>query len=111
MAQPHKPAESKLNTIVVPPTGRPPALLYQAAAVPLRVVVRNVGGTNVLLAHETMPLESPANNTTGTFQLPPNTSETFVLMARQSLLAGAVGAGGIVSIAVSEALPLAWAES
>lgn len=105
------PVASKINTVLVPVFGRNPATLYQAAELPLRVLVRNIGGTNVLLAHDAPSLQQTPPGQAGTFLLPPGASEVFVLQPREAILAAAVGAGGSVSIAVSEALPQAWMES
>lgn len=104
-----KPAESQVNTIFVPPPGGSPATLYIAAEVPLRLVVRNAGGVNLLLAHDTNSLSQ--GSLAGTFQLGVGQSEVFVLMPRQGMYAIAAGAGTIVSLAVSEALPETWMES
>ena len=105
------PVASKVNTVQVPLFGTNPATLYQAADVPLRILVRNVGGTNLLLAHEAPTLQTTPPQQAGTFLLPPGTSEVFVLQPREGLLAAAVGGGGMASIAVSEALPTFSMES
>jgi hypothetical protein len=104
------PQSSQLNTLDVPLVGAgAPAVLTYAAKAPLRVLVRNIGGTDVFLSHdaETLTQQGLAN----TFQLPPATSEVIVLQHKQLLVAAAAGAGGLVSIAVSEALPARWMES
>jgi len=103
--------ESKVNTMQVPQTGASPALLIIAAAAPMRVVVRNIGGTTVLIAHDDSTLQTNPPNLAGTFQLPAGTSEVFVLQPKQRLLAASSGAAGLVSIAASEALPTRWMES
>jgi hypothetical protein len=105
------PLASKVNTILVPAAGQDPALLYQAADIPLRILVRNIGGNAVSLAHDVSSLQQQPPSQSGTFQLPPGASEVFVLQARESLVAAAAGAGGAVSIAVSEAIPQVWMES
>lgn len=99
-----------MNTVSVPVQGTDPAILYRAAERPLRVVVRNAGGATIVLAYDSTPLrvQSPMADS---FRLPAGQSETFVLMPKQALAAVAIGAGGIVSIAVSEALPQVWSES
>lgn len=102
-------ADSLMNTLNVPTQGTSPALLYRAAERPLRVVVRNVGGAAIVLAHDANAL-SVQNPTAGTYRLAIGDDVTIVLMAKQSVLAVAVGAGGLVSVAISEALPQVWAE-
>lgn len=104
------PANSSTNTLIVPQTGTDPATLYQAADKVLRVIVRNVGGPVLFIAYDSNTLAQPPG-LAGMFQLPPGASEVFVLMPRQGLYAGAAGAGGMVSIAVSEAIPLTTLES
>lgn len=106
----HPPANSIVNTVSVAAQGTPPAVLYRATQKPLRVVVRNSGGTLLLIAYEATAL-TVNNPMADTFRLPVGASETFVLMPQQSLLAAAVGAGGVASIAASEALPQVWMEA
>ncbi len=99
-----KPADSLVNTVFVPQVGTNPALLYIAAERPLRIVVRNVGGAIIFLAHDATTLgQTPV--LAGTFQLPPGHESVFVLMPRQGISAAAAGAGGLASVAVSEAIP------
>lgn len=99
------PTDSKTQTVNVPlvPTDAP-AVLYRAAAEVLRVIVRNVGGSTILIAYEAAALADLGD--AGTFQLPEGASEVFVLMPKQSLCAAAVGIAGQASIAVSVALPI-----
>jgi hypothetical protein len=108
------PADSLVNTVSVPAQGagtnNNPATLYRAADRPLRVVVRNTGAATLLIAHDTTALQVEAP-LAGTFRLPVGASETYVLMPRQSLVAASIGAGGVASIAVSEALPQVWMEA
>jgi len=95
---------STVNTITVPTVGsQNVATLMKAAGVPLRVVVRNVAGTPILIAHDTNVLQnSPA--VAGTFLLTAGQTEVFVLAPQQGLFAASSGAGGTVSIAVSDAI-------
>jgi len=98
------PTASQLNTVFVPSVGTNPALLYIAADLPLRIVVRNVGGQIIFLSHDATTLgQTPV--LAGTFQLPAGHETVIVLQPRQSLSAAAAGAGGLASIAVSEAIP------
>jgi len=103
--------DSKVNTVQVPPTGTNPSVLIYATQTPMRVVVRNVGGTTIFLAHDTSVLQGSPPGLAGTFQLPAGASEVFVLQPKQGLFAAATGAGGIASIAVSEAIPSKLMES
>lgn len=104
------PAPSSVNTVGVPVQGQDPALLARAAAAPLRVVVRNVGGSPLIIAMDASALQS-VGPLAGTFRLPTGQESTFVLMAKQSILAVSSGAGGLASIAISEALPQVWMEA
>ena len=104
------PADSSVNSVTVPIQGGDPATLYRAVNRPLRVVVRNSGGALILISYDASALQN-IGSFAGTFRLPQGASETFVLMPKQSLLAAATGAGGIASIAVSEALPQVWIEA
>ncbi len=105
----NQPADSRMNTVIVPPQGEDPAVLYAAAARVLRVVVRNAGANTIFLSHDASNLQTV--QLAGTFQLPPGGETTIVLMPRQSLVASGAGPTGLASIAVSEAIPIAWAES
>lgn len=104
------PADSSVNTVTIPVQGESPATLYRANDRPLRVVVRNSGGALLLVSYDATALQA-LGSFAGTFRLGIGQSETFVLMPKQSLLAAATGAGGIASIAVSEALPTVWMEA
>lgn len=99
-----QPVNSQLNTVFVPQLGTNPALLYSAAERPLRIVIRNVGGPVVFLSHDATSLNQ-APVLAGTFQLPSGSETVIVLMPRQGISAGAAGAGGLISMAISEAIP------
>jgi hypothetical protein len=98
------PTESKTNTVNVPAVGSNPATLYYAANKPMRLLVRNTGAVLIFISHDSNSLTTA--NTADTFELPPGSSEVFILMPRQGLFAGASGVGGFASIAASEALPM-----
>ncbi len=99
---------SVFNTIGVPLAGsKDPATLYVAAATPLRIVVRNVGPANLLLAFASSDLSNVQSGLAATFQLPAGVSEVFVLAPKQGIWAVALGGGGLASISVSEAFPQA----
>jgi hypothetical protein len=97
---------SQLNSLVIPPTGsQNPATLWKAATIPARIVVNNLGPNLVLLAHDPGTLtNSPVF--ANTYRLPASSEVVIVLAPHQGLFAVAVGVGGAVSIAVSEALPI-----
>lgn len=99
---------TQLNTYEVPQialTNQSPALIAHANALPVRVVVRNVGGVTVLVALISAQL-SNVGATSGCFMIPPGFEETFVLAPGQDLYAVATGATSRVSVAVSDAYPL-----
>ena len=102
-----------VNTINIPAAGTPePAPLYKAADRPMRLLVRNVGGPPLFLAYDPATLQNnAAAGLNGTFTLPADRSEVFVLAPRQGMYATADGGGGTASIAVSEAFPVSWGES
>lgn len=79
--------------------------LFQAGDKPMRIMVRNVGGNLVYIAHDSADV-SQVNSTGGVYQLPPGASDVFVVAPRQSLFAAANGGAGAVSIAASEAIPV-----
>lgn len=96
---------SRLDTIAVPIIGgNNPATIAIATSVPMRLVVRNVGPVTVFLAHSSNEVQS-VGVTAGVYQLPPGISEVIVLAPKQGVWAASQGAGGMVSIALSEALP------
>jgi hypothetical protein len=98
--------DSQLTTISVPIIGSlSPATITQATEVPFRVVVRNVGGNVVFLAHTSAALQV-VPVAADVFQLPPGQTDVFVLNAKQGIYAAAQGGGGLVACAISEALPI-----
>lgn len=97
---------SIVQTLSVPEIGSPsPSRLYQAGAMPMRCVVRNVGGVVIIISHDVADLAS-ANSLGATYQLPAGQADVFVLAPKQSIFAVSQGAGGSVSVAVSEAVPV-----
>lgn len=97
---------SQNNTLGLPAQGsQNPSTLARAGAVPLRVVVRNVGPNLVLIAHDIGTLTAtPA--VAGTFRLGPTMEDVFILAPQEGLFATAIGAGGVVSVAISGAMPI-----
>lgn len=103
--------QSKVNTVTVPGIGQKnPATLYIADHVPMRVVVRNVGGSTIVLAHES-PVLTMAQVIAGAYRLPPGQEDVFVLAPKQGLYAASAGNNGQVSYAASEAVPTYQMES
>lgn len=87
--------------------GSNPSRLIQASDVPMRVVVRNTGGTTLLIAHESNQVAN-TNSLGDVFQIPNGQEDVFVLAPKQSLFAASVGGGGQASIAASEAMPVKY---
>lgn len=97
---------SQLNSLTLPIQGsNNPSTLVKAATIPLRVVVRNFGPSNAILAHEANTL-SNVPIFANAWILPVDQEDTFVLAPQQALYAVGVGAGVVVSIAYSEAIPI-----
>jgi hypothetical protein len=97
---------SQLNSLNVPATGsQNPATLFKAAGIPIRISVTNLGPNLILLSHDPSTL-SQAPVFANTFRMAVNQEVVIVLAPHQGLYAVAIGTGGTVSIAVSEALPL-----
>jgi len=80
-------------------------VLAQAVQAPLRVLVRNTSfGNAVWVAHSVQELQRfPVGP--NTFELPPGTSEVFVLAPGQKLFCVADGQGATVNVAQSELIP------
>jgi hypothetical protein len=100
---------STLNTLTVPGAAAGnPATLFKASNTPIRIAVTNVGGSTVFLAHDTPSLiNQPVQTNTYLLQSGAGVQVVILLAPQQGLYAVAQGAGGLVSIAVSEALPVA----
>ena len=94
------------QTVNVQPIGSAtPTTLAKAAGVALRVLLNNVGPTVVFVAE--VPADLTPQPSTGTFRVLPGDQPVFVLRERQSLYAVGAGLGGLISVSVSDALPLA----
>lgn len=104
--------DSKLNTLSVPIIGQNanPSTLVYASGAPMRVVVRNTGPTLIFISHDSNTLRA-TTVAAGAFRLAPGEEDVYVLAAKQGLFAGSNGAGGEVSIAMSEAIPTTSMES
>lgn len=98
---------STVGTLNVPTIPTPaPATIVKSADRPMRVVVRNSGGANLRIAHDANSLITQASDVATHFQLAIGDEDTFILAPRQGLYAIATGAGGLLSFAASDALPL-----
>jgi len=99
---------SRMVTIQVPAAGATaqPISLATAGAVPLRVLVRNIGPTLLFLGHASGDVAGPGGPTPETFRLPIGAEDIFVLVPKQVLYVVGAGVGGLVCAAVSEALPI-----
>lgn len=97
---------SNVQTLSVPTIGSAnPSRLVQAGQVPMRVLVRNVGPSVIFISHDVTDLAN-TSSLGASYQLPAGQSDVFVLAPQQSIIAASQGAGGLVSIAVSEAVPV-----
>jgi hypothetical protein len=97
---------SQVNSLSLPPSGSSnPATVTKAAKVPLRVVVRNTGPNLVLLAHDPGTLTN-APVFANTFKLPVMAEDIYVLAPGEGLFAVSIGAGGELTVAISESLPI-----
>lgn len=104
---------SRVATINVPiiGTNNPATLLRAPKGKPMRVMVRNVGGVLVFIAHDATDLATFSNASASSYRLPAGYADVFVLMPEQGIYAAAQGAQGLISIALSEALPSYFNES
>jgi hypothetical protein len=105
MAQ-HNVEQTRLKTIPLPTQGpnAQPTTIATAPTVPMRVLVRNVGGTDVLLGINAGDVVSNGGPTPDTYILPTGQSDVFVLAPRQTILGLGIGPGAIVTVALSGAL-------
>jgi hypothetical protein len=97
---------SQLNTMNVPASGSAsPGTLFKAADIPIRIVITNVGPALIFLAHDTATLTNTPVSANA-YQLTVTQSVVLVLAPHQGVYAAALGLGGVVSVAMSEALPV-----
>lgn len=107
------PQPSRVATINIPVVGsnNPATLVRAPKGKPIRVMIRNVGGVLCFLAHDTQDLATFTNVSANSYRLPAGQVDVFVLMPEQGIYAAAQGAQGLISIAISEALPAVYGES
>lgn len=99
--------DSTLLTAAVPIVGNDdgPGPIWQAPPnIAMRVVIRNVGGTVVFLAHDIADLQNVSSTQAG-FQLNAGDEVTIYLAPSQRLVGASQGGPGTLSIAASQAIP------
>jgi hypothetical protein len=97
--------DMKTSTLTVQPIGTTnPTSLANAALVPLRVLVRNVGPVTIFIAVNTVDLLTPTPGV-ASYLLVPGEEDVFIINTKQVLLAVGTGPGGFASVAISDALP------
>jgi hypothetical protein len=112
--------DSKLKTIAVPDVatftpgggdgstvGTPiPNVVFQTTNKAMRLMLRNVSlGVTIALSHQAEGVQTQPVGS-DTYELPPGACDVFVLAPNQKLYGIALGTGGRLSFAASEALPL-----
>lgn len=98
-----------VNTLLVVPSGSnvsPTTVVKGDRGVPMRCEVKNVGGVLLFFGVSSGDVGGNDGPTTAVFRVPPGDTDIFVLIQGQTLYAVGAGAGGLVSVAVSEAIPL-----
>jgi hypothetical protein len=108
-----EPQPSRVATINVPIIGsnNPATLIRAPKGKPIRLMIRNVGGVLCFLAHDVQDLATFSNASANSYRLPAGQVDVFVVMPEQAVYAVAQGAQGLISIAISEALPAVYGES
>jgi hypothetical protein len=94
-------------TIVGLPTENPSTVM-RASRVPTRLLIRNIGPTTLRLAYVVTALTGSANDGTDHYQIPSGGEDVFILAPQQGFYAVSVGAGGQLSYASSDALPVVF---
>lgn len=96
---------TNFETLTVAPIGSAnPTTLAKAAQHPLRLLCNNVGPVIIFVSLTTTDL-SP-QPTTISYRIFPGEQHSFVLAPKQGLYAVGGAAGGLLSVATSEALPV-----
>lgn len=75
---------------------------------PARLLVENVGATLIFIAGTEQDAQNPEGTSSATYQLRPGVSQVFVLKPSQVLYAIGAGAGSIVSVSSSDAIPIGF---
>jgi hypothetical protein len=74
--------------------------------VPVRVQIRNSGPTMIFLSDTLSDLTSPDGPSGAVYRLPSGERDVYVIAPQQILYGLSSGAGGFVSVALSEAFPI-----
>jgi len=99
---------TNFETFTVQPVGTStPTTLAKGASKPLRVLCNNVGPVVIFVSLTTTDLMTTPAPSTASYRIFPGEQHAFVLAAKQGLYAVGAGAGGLLSVASSEALPVA----
>lgn len=100
--------QTTFKTITLPNAvaGGRSVAIAQGTSVPVRVLVRNVSGALVFLASASQDIVGTGGAGSAAYRLAPGEADVFVLAPKQQLFGGANGVGAIVSVSVSDALPL-----
>lgn len=103
--QPTKFLRLTLPPLALVPGGRVNAVCTAPRDIPVRLLILNLSGAQVFFAAASESLIGPDAPGNDVFELPPQREIIFVLAPGQALYGAANGAGALISISVSEALP------
>lgn len=103
-------ASTKTVTVNAVGTPSPSRIASATARVPVRCMVRNNGPGGVFISYSANALIS-IQSVLDAYFLPADQMDVFVLEPTDVLYCAGVGAGSSVSVAVSKAFPLQYAES
>lgn len=102
--------QSYIDTVTLPLRAPGAAVRFVVGheTLPMRVVIRNVGGVTALLAYDSSPLSGSASTGTlgKTFSLPAGAELVIIMQPKQNLWGISSGAATAVSYHASVALPL-----
>jgi hypothetical protein len=100
--------QALLKTVNLPAAlaGSNPVVIGKGTDVPARIAVRNVGAVMIFISQASQDIVGPGGVGSSAFRLLPGAAEVFVVDAAQELYGAGQGANGMISVAVSEALPL-----
>lgn len=98
---------SRVGTVAAPAVAtNNPVGFVNAAEVPLRVAVHNIGGITLRFSYESGSLGSTTADGVDHYQLVVGAQQTFIVAPRQTLYAVGLGGGGFFTYTANEALPL-----
>lgn len=97
-------------TITLPPLALNPAGLVNTVVTatdkPLRLLLRNLSGVMMFFGTASESMIGSGAPGTKVYQLPAGQETTFIIAPRQQLFGCANGVGALLSMSISEALPL-----